>query len=136
MSTYMGYLYQQQPIDGLYHNVTVTGVPVSIDAVDPSGSSIHIATVTSTASGTYSYTWTAPTVSGDYKITATFAGTDAYGSSSADTQATVVSAPTATPTPPVATQPAPDTTPYIIGMGIAIIIAVAIATILILRKRP
>ena len=45
MNTYMEYLHEQQPIDGTFHNVTVTGVPVSIDAIDPNGNPVHLATV-------------------------------------------------------------------------------------------
>jgi len=98
MTTYMEYLYMQQPIDGIYHNATVTGVPVSIDAVDPSGNFVHIATVTSDgSSGTFGYNWTAPTTPGQYTITATFAGDDSYGSSYATTYATI-NQPTATAT--------------------------------------
>ena len=47
MSTWMDYLHFQMPIDGIYHNITITGVPVSIDAVDPNGNPVHIADVTS-----------------------------------------------------------------------------------------
>ena len=42
MATWMDYLHFQMPIDGIYHNITITGVPVSIDAVDPNGNPIHI----------------------------------------------------------------------------------------------
>ena len=52
MGAYMEYLHMQQPIDRMYHNITITGVPVSIDTVDPNGNSMHIATVTSDVSGT------------------------------------------------------------------------------------
>ncbi len=126
----------QEPINGITGNVTVTGVPVSIDAFDPNGNNVHVATVSSDASGTFSYTW-APTIPGDYKITATFAGSNSYGSSSAVTHANVVNAVSAT-TPPIQ-QATQDYTMTIIGSTIAIaivvVIAVAIATVLILRKR-
>ncbi len=95
MSTYMEYLFGQEPIDGIYHNITVTGVPVSIDAIDPNGNGVHIGDTTSDATGGYSFTWT-PTMAGDYKVTATFAGDDSYGSSWAETFATVAEAPQAT----------------------------------------
>ena len=72
----------------------ITGVPVSIDAVDPNGNYVHIGDTTSDMSGTFSYTW-APTITGDYKITATFGGSQSYGSSYAETHAVVVSAPAA-----------------------------------------
>jgi len=139
MSTYMGYLYQQQPIDGLYHNVTVTGVPVSLYAIDSSGKSTLLATVTSDITGSYSYTWT-PTTAGDYKINAVFAGTDAYGSSYAESHVTVANAQVSTPTPTAApVQAATDYTMTIVTMGIAVIIAVVLVgavLALVLRKRP
>ena len=124
------------PIDGLYHNATILGVPLSIDAVDPNGNTIHLATVTSDVSGTFSYTWT-PNNAGDYKITATFAGSDSYGSSWAETHANVVNTPEMSSTPTQA-QAAPDYTMTIVAGVIAIIIAVLImgvALVLILRKR-
>ncbi|MGZ4849897.1 MAG: outer membrane protein assembly factor BamB family protein [Candidatus Bathyarchaeia archaeon] len=140
MTTWMQYLHMQQPIDGLWHNETIAGVPVSLDAVDPNGNFVHISTVTTDGTtGTYGYTWT-PTVAGDYKIFATFAGDDSYGSSFATTYATAVNAPTTT-TPTTTSAPSnlattSDLMTYIVAVGIAIILAVAIATVLILRKRP
>ncbi len=88
----------QQPLTGLWGNETITGVPVSLDAVDPNGNFVHIATVTSDGTtGAYGYTWT-PTVAGDYKVMATFTGDDSYGSSWATSYASVL-APAATPAP-------------------------------------
>jgi hypothetical protein len=132
MSSWMAYLHEQAP-----YPVNVTGVPVSIDAVDPNGNAVHIATVTSDASGTYSYTWM-PTLAGDYTITATFAGDHSYGYSSAETHANVANAQTFTPTPtqtsePSAATPA-DLMTYIALATIAIIIAIAVVGVLILRK--
>ncbi len=137
MTTYMEYLHMQKPIDGMYHNVTVTGVPVSIDAVDPNGNSVHIATVTSDMSGTFSYTWT-PTIAGDYTITATFMGDDSYGSSWAETHAAVVEAPAASPTSTPISFDAINNTIMtgLAAVAVAIIIAIAIVGLLILRKRP
>ena len=141
MGTYMAWLYQQQPIDGLYHNITVTGVPISIDAIDPSGGSIHIATVTSTVTGTYATTWAAPSTAGDYTITATFAGTDSYGSSFAEAPATIATA-TTSPTPSSGATATPvanlatsgELLTYIVVGVIAIIIAIAIVGIVLYRK--
>ncbi len=75
--TWMEYMIQ--------HNIvqpTVTGVPVSIDAIDPNGNPVHIADVFSDQNGVFSYLYTS-TVPGAYRITATFAGSQAYGPSSA-----------------------------------------------------
>jgi hypothetical protein len=136
MSTYMEYLYDQQPIDGMYHNVTVTGVPVTIYAIDPNGNSVTLGNTTSDASGTFAFTWQ-PTMAGQYTITASFAGSNAYGSSWAETAATIANAPAATAAPtPQASIVFPPYEMYIVGTGIAVIIAVAIVGLLILRKRP
>jgi hypothetical protein len=137
MDTYMNYIYDQQPIDGMYHNMTVTGVPVTITAIDPNGNVVTLGSTTSDESGTYAFTWQ-PTMAGQYTITASFAGSNAYGSSWAETHAVVV-APQATSTPTATTTTAglattTDLMTYIVVAVIAMIIAVAIATVLILRK--
>jgi hypothetical protein len=137
MTNQMQYLHMQYPIDGIYHNETITGVPVTLSALDPNGNYITIGTVTSDGYyGTFSKTWT-PTIPGDYKIIASFAGDDSYGSSSAATALSVgTSSATATPAPAQAT---PDYTMTIVSVGIAlaivVIVSVAIATVLLLRKR-
>ena len=129
MGDWMAYLHQQATCPA-----NVTGVPVSINAIDPNGNPVHIATVTSDALGGFGCAWT-PTTPGLYKITTTFAGTDSYSYSSADARATVNQAPTATSTTQP-TQAATDYTMTIIGTGIAVILAVAIVGVLMLRKRP
>ena len=133
MGAWMSYMYLQSPMPA-----DVTGVPVSIDAIDPNGNAQHIGTVVSDASGAFGCTWT-PTLTGDYKITATFAGSNAYGLSWAQTYATVSAAPIASPTPTQTTQHGiatqSDIMTYISVAAVAIIIAVAIATVLLLRKK-
>jgi outer membrane protein assembly factor BamB len=128
MEAWMEYMFQQRPMP-----TNATGVEVSLDTVDPNGNYVHIGTVTSDITGTYGCDWT-PEVPGTYQIIATFAGSASYGSSFAQTYMSVSEAPPAT-APPEYPQPI-DNTMTIVGTGIAIIIAVAIATILILRKRP
>jgi outer membrane protein assembly factor BamB len=128
MSAWMQYVYMQKP-----RPTNATGVEVSLDAVDPNGNFIHIGTATSDTSGTFSYTWATPDVPGDYAITATFAGSESYWGSYAENHATVSEAPAATAAPEY---PQPiDPTMTIIAVGIAIIIAVAIGVVLILRKK-
>ena len=136
METQMEYLYMQHPIDGLYHNETIAGVPVAITAIDASGNVIDIGTTTSNGYyGTFSLAWTPPS-EGVYTIMASFAGDDSYGSSTAATAVSVgpapSEAPTATPTAPINMPPFEI---YTVGTGIAVIIAIALA-VLILRKRP
>jgi hypothetical protein len=131
MGVWMDYLHSQQP-----KPINATGVQVSLDAMDPNGNQIHIATVTSDMSGTYSYMWK-PDNPGKYTVTATFMGSNSYGSSYAETAVGVVEAPQATVAPATAT---PLTMPpyemYTVGTGVAVIIAILIVGILILRKRP
>jgi outer membrane protein assembly factor BamB len=140
MGNQMEYLHMQAPIDGLYHNVAMTGVPVVLTAIGSDGTVYNIGTVTTNAYyGTFSMAWT-PSKVDTYTITASYAGSDSYGSSSAGTSLLVNAAPTATPTStPIQAQAAPDYTMAIIASAIAVIIAVAIATVIIVllfRKRP
>jgi outer membrane protein assembly factor BamB len=136
MTTQMQYLHMQYPIDGIYQNETITGVPVSLDAVDPNGNYIHIGDVTTDGySGTFGLTWE-PEIPGQYTVTATFMGDDSYGSSFATTYVGVSEAPAESPTPtPTQTTQTPYEL-YTIGTGVAIIIAIAIVAVLLLRKRP
>ncbi len=135
MSTQMEYLHMQLPIDGINHNTTIIGVPISIDAVDPNGNYIHIGdTTTDGYTGTFGFTWT-PTIDGQYAITASFKGDDSYGRSFATTYASVGS-PQASATQ--AEVVIPDYTMTIIAaaIGIAIVVVISVASaILILRKR-
>ena len=131
----MQYLHMQMPIDGIYHNETMTGVPVTLTAIGSDGSVTEIGKVTTNAYyGTFSKAWTPPKED-TYTITASFEGDDSYGSSSAGTAVAIGPAPTITQ--PNVTNQVVDTTPIlyaVIGVGIAIIIAVALA-VLILRKK-
>ena len=134
MTTQMEYLHMQYPIDGLYHNVSVSGVVVSLTAVGSDGSFVDIGSVTTDGYyGTFSKSWTAP-AEGDYQIIASFAGDDSYGSSSASTSVSVGPAPS-TPEPQQIV--VPDYTMTIMYAAVAIIIAVVIAVavaVLLLRK--
>ena len=132
MTTQMEYLHKQQPIDGLWHNETIGGVPVKLTAIGSDGTVIDIGTVTTNGYyGTFSKAWTPPKED-TYTITASFTGDNSYGSSSAAT-AVSVGPVTEQPTTPEIPTP-PDYTMTIIGSAIAVIIAVAMA-VLILRKR-
>jgi hypothetical protein len=135
MTTQMEYLHMQQPIDGIWHNISMTGVPVSLDTIDPNNNFVHIGDVTTDAhSGTFGFTWK-PEIAGQYKITATFTGSISYGSSFATTYATVVEAPAATATPEP--EPVPDYTGLLYAIMAAVIVAIVIgivAIVLMLRK--
>jgi hypothetical protein len=132
-SAWMEYVYMQKPCPANF-----TGVTVSLTAVDPNGNYVQIGTATTDAQGLYHYTWTPPNVPGDYTITASFAGTNSYYGSAAETAMTVTPAPTAAPTaaPQANLATTADLMTYIVVAAVAIIIAIAIVGFLILRKHP
>jgi hypothetical protein len=133
MKTQMDYLHMQLPIDGIWHNITMTGVEVSLTAVGADGSYTDIGKATTDAYyGTFEKQWTPP-AEGEYKIIASFAGDVSYGSSGASTAVAVGPAP-ATINIPEQIVP-PDYTMAILGAAIAVIIAVAMATVLLYRKK-
>ncbi len=58
----------------------MTGVPVTLTAIDKNGNPNNIGTATTSAYyGTYEIAWTPP-AQGTYKVIAAFAGDDSYGS--------------------------------------------------------
>jgi outer membrane protein assembly factor BamB len=134
MSTQMEYLHRQLPINGLWGNETISGVPVILTAMGSDGTFYDIGTTTSDGyGGSFGFAW-APPKEGTYTVTASFAGDDSYGSSLATTQVTVGPAPNVV-TFPAQIQPL-DYTMTILGAAVAVIVAVALATVLILlRKR-
>jgi hypothetical protein len=128
MTGWMEYVYMQQPCPS-----TVKGIPISIDVLDSNGNYRNIGTTTSDGSGTFAFTWT-PDIPGDFTVIATFAGSESYYPSNAETHFNAaMPAPTASPYPTINL---PPTEMYVVGMGIAIIIAIAIVGILLLRKKP
>ena len=106
METQMEYLHMEQPIDGIWGNETITGVPVTLQAIASDNNVIDIGTTTTNGYyGTFSMAWTPP-AAGSYQIIAAFASNDAYGSSGASTGLLVGPAPTAAPTVAPTTAPA------------------------------
>jgi hypothetical protein len=133
MTTQMEYIHLQQPIDGMWHNLTVTGVPVILTAIDENGNPTDLGSVTTDPYyGTFEKAWT-PTAEGTYKIIASFAGDDSYGSSGASTAVSVGPAPAAITIPEQVVPP--DYTLTIVGAAIAVIIAVALVGIVLYRKK-
>jgi hypothetical protein len=131
-SDWMLYVYKQfsQPSDA-------TGVPVTLSVVDENGNYREIGTATSDASGFYSYSYT-PDIPGKYTVYASFAGSAAYYPSHAVTAFTADEAiATATPIPQqTGLATTADLLTYLSVGVIAIIIAIAIVGLLLLRKRP
>jgi hypothetical protein len=129
MKPWMEYLYMQQPMPQ-----NATGVGVQLQAIGSDGSTIDIGTVASDAFGNFEYTWT-PTTAGTYKILATFAGSNSYYASYAETGLSVGPSP---PTPaPVAEAAVPDYTPMFAGIIVAVAVAIVIGIVNLyaLRKR-
>ena len=132
MTQWMEYVYQQQPMP-----TNITGVPVTIAVTDSNGNCYTIGTTTTDAKGFYSFNWT-PTISGSFTVTATFAGTQSYYGSSADTAFYASSVSTVTSTPAPVTANYTTTTDFMIGIAaiiVVVIVCVAVA-IVMLRKRP
>lgn len=136
MGEWMDYLYGQNAT--LINNPPKpNGVSVRLSAIDPNGNVVDIGPVTSDSGGLYKKMWT-PVAEGEYTIYATFDGSNSYWGSYAETALGVTAASaasTVTPTPGPQ-QATIDYTMPIVGTGIAMILAVAIATVLILRKKP
>jgi len=133
MALQMEYLHKQQPIDGIWHNATIEGVPVFLSVCDVNGAVVDIGTATTNGYyGTFSMTWTPP-AEGTYTIIASFAGDDSYGSSS---EATSIAVGPAAEEPPTVEPPViPNYTMTIIGAALAVIIAVAVVGALILLRK-
>jgi hypothetical protein len=138
MSVWMDYMHMQNST--LLNNPpNCIGVPVILTAVDPNGNVNVIGTATSNYLGNYVFQWT-PTTPGLYTIYATFAGSNSYYTSSASTGATVAAAATTTVSPtstPLSIDAVNNN--LMIGLAaatIAIILAIAIGILLLLRRKP
>jgi len=157
MGPWMENLKMQQPLPS---GVTIHGVPVAITATAPDGTTTEVKTVLSDMSGHYACSWVPPS-EGLYKITATFPGSDSYGSSYDETFVTVVGAPSAS-VPPIATpsptqptststpiqtavpSPSPAVTPpatseptatYIAIAAVIVIVAIAVAAVALKKRK-
>ena len=131
MSEWMEYVYMQKP-----KPVNATGVEVTLDVLDANGNYRNIGTTTSDANGFYSFNWQ-PDIAGKYTVIASFQGSQSYWPSHAETAFIVnEAAPTPTSQPITAL---PPTEMYIVGVGVAMVIAIAIVgavLALMIRKRP
>lgn len=130
-SAWMEYVYMQKP-----KPTDATGVLVTMAVIDANGNYRNIGTTTSDSSGMFSMQWT-PDIEGKYVVVATFAGSESYWPSSSEASFAVdPAAATASPNPQISI---PNNDMTIIGMGVAIIIAIAIVGALImlmLKRRP
>ena len=133
MTQWMGYVYQQQA-----EPTNFTGVPVTISVTDSNGNHYNIGTATTNENGFYSLAWT-PIIPGNFTVTATFEGTQAYWPSSANAAfCASAPAPSASPYPSPVSGLA-STGSLMLGVAaiiiVIVIIGVAILAVL-LRRRP
>ena len=130
---WMEYIYMQKP-----RPMNATGVPITLSVLDSNGNYRDIGTTTSNTDGFFTYNWM-PDIEGQYTVYASFAGSESYWPSHALTSFAVDPA-APTPAPTEATQTGLATTADVmtfLAVGVvAIIIAIAIVGLLILRKRP
>ncbi len=132
MTQFMEAVYMQQPMP-----TNITGVPVTLSVLDANGNYRVIGTTTTNAQGTFGFNWT-PDIPGAYTVTATFAGTGAYYGSSATAyfDATLPSTPAPTVAPASGLATMSGLTIGIAAAVIAMIIAIAIVGLLLIRKKP
>ncbi|MHA2323984.1 MAG: outer membrane protein assembly factor BamB family protein [Promethearchaeota archaeon] len=119
MRDWMTYLHMNKAIPS-----GATGVEVVLDVIDANGNYRNIGTATSDISGVYSLVWQ-PDIPGKYTIIATFAGSNSYDSSFAETSVYVEQASATAPSP--TPSPAPMTDTYLAGSTIAILAGIAVA---------
>jgi outer membrane protein assembly factor BamB len=131
MSSWMEYVYMQKP-----RPMDAKGVEVSISVLDANGNYREIGKTTSDSSGFYNLQWT-PDIPGKYQVFASFTGSESYWPSNAETAFAVdpAPAPVDTSTNTGNTQTLPPLDLYLAGATAAIIIAIAIVGLLILRKK-
>jgi hypothetical protein len=154
MSSWMEYMNMQKD-----KPTNATGVTVTLTAIDPNGNLQNIGNTTSDIQGLFKTMWTPP-VEGSYVIKATFAGSESYWESSAETAIGVGKAPAAQPSATAAPTTAPNTAPTptqtpstspspavipptsaaptttYMAIAAAIIVIVAATAILLLRRKP
>jgi hypothetical protein len=127
MEKWMEYLYEQQA-----KPLNATGVSVTLSYVDPNSNTYSIGTTTSDITGHYAYGFT-PTIPGLYTITATFAGTNSFYPSSAETSIVVNSPP---PTPsPVKTVNVMTADTFYIFAAIMIVLIIAVAILILVKRK-
>jgi hypothetical protein len=132
-SAFMEAVYQQQAMPN-----NITGLPITISVIDSNNNYRVIGTATSDYTGHYALTWT-PDISGNYQVIASFSGSNSYypSSSTAYFHASDVAAPVTTPQAvQISYATTNDLMMYMTISVVTMIIAIAIAVLLILRKKP
>ncbi len=133
----MEYIHYSLPVDGIWHNETITGVPVVLTAMAADGTVTDLGTTTTNGYyGDFGYTWTPPN-EGQYRVIASFAGDESYGSSAASTTLSVGPAATSAPTQSPSTASQVDYMPTLTGILAAVVVAIIVSVIalaVVLRK--
>jgi WD40 repeat protein len=127
MSEWMQYVYMQFPMP-----IDAKGVPITLSVLDSNGNYREIGTTTSDTNGFFKFKWT-PNIEGEYTVYASFAGSESYWSSYAETAMFVQEAPPATATPPPAA-PMPPFDMYIAIATVVIVIAIVLVGVWIKKK--
>jgi hypothetical protein len=128
MTTWMEYIYKQQqkPTD-------VKGVTVSLDVLDSNNNWVHIGTTTTDANGAFSLPWT-PEIPGKHTVFATFEGSKAYFTSTAETAISVTEAPP-TPTPSAKADVNVVSAEMFYAVSAILIVLILVVAVLSLRKK-
>jgi hypothetical protein len=127
MSDWMAYLYEQQPVPQ-----NARGVPVTLYATGPDGSTETIGTVTTDATGHYVVSWT-PTAKGTYTITACFDGTESYFASTGETGIAVDLSSTSSTATTNTANSLPAEAFY--AVSVVLIVLIIVVAVLIVRKK-
>jgi hypothetical protein len=127
-SEWMKYVYMQFP------RPMAEGVEVTFTVIDSNNNSYDVGKATTDSSGTYAFVWT-PEISGKYTIIASFAGNKAYWPSYSETAMNVLEEPAPTPDNTQEIVMPPFET-YLAIATVAIIAAIAIVGVLLLKKKP
>jgi hypothetical protein len=103
----------------------VSGVPITIDAVDPNGNYVTLGTTVSDANGRFSFNFT-PDKDGQFYIYASFDGSASYYKTDAYTELVVI---------PTTEKAESLYAMYAFIVGIVIVIAIVFVGLLVLRKK-
>ena len=127
-SAWMAYVYMDKP-----RPTNATGVTVTLSVVDSNGNYRTIGKANADSDGFYSYSWM-PDIDGQFQVYATFEGSESYWPSHAVTAFNVDPAPAPSAiTNTVVSQPPFEL--YFVGSTVAIILAIAIVGLMMLRKK-
>jgi len=133
MSEWMLYVYKQ-----FTRPTNATGVDVTISAVDANGNYRELGRTTSSSDGFFSLSWT-PDIPGEYKVYASFDGSESYYPSHAETAFIVAAGQDTTTAPTSEPQTLVSETyfvPAVAGIMIVMILGFVVLMLVIQRKRP